>query len=62
MFHRVTTEDWQQITPLIAFGITFVVFIIAVTRALLTRKERCRHLASLPLDETPEPQSPRIDP
>lgn len=62
MFHRVTTEDWHQITPIIAFGITFAVFIIAVTRALLTRKERCHHLASLPLDEKPQTPSPRIDP
>ena len=50
MFHRVTTEEWHQITPIISFGITFAVFIAAVLRALLTRKQRCNQLAELPLD------------
>lgn len=50
MFHRVTTEEWHQFTPIISFGLTFLVFIAAVLRALLTRKQRCDHLAELPLD------------
>jgi hypothetical protein len=51
MFHRVTVEEWHQITPIISFGLTFAVFIAAVLRALLTRRERCRQLSALPLDE-----------
>jgi hypothetical protein len=59
MFHRVTVEEWHQITPILSFGITFLVFIVAVVRAMLTRRERCRQLASLPLDEKHESGRPQ---
>jgi hypothetical protein len=61
MFHRVITEDWQQFTPVIGFWITFVVFIIATIRALLTRRDQCRHLSCLPLDDKPDTQTTRKD-
>lgn len=54
MFHRVTTEEWEQLTPIISFVLTFCVFAAALLRALLSRKEYCQQLAALPLDEASE--------
>ena len=51
MFHRVTLEQWQEIAPMIAFGLSFLVFLTVLARALLTRRERCSELAAMPLDD-----------
>ncbi len=53
MFHRVTTEEWEQLTPIISFALTFAVFAAALLRALLSRKDYCQQLAALPLDQAP---------
>lgn len=50
MFKRVLYEDWQKIIPIIAFLITFTVFLVFVVRALRMRREDAGHMASLPLD------------
>ena len=51
MFHRVTLEQWQEIAPMIAFGLSFLVFLTVLARTLLTRRERCNELAAMPLDD-----------
>jgi hypothetical protein len=51
MFRRVLLEDWQEIAPIIAFALSFLVFLTALVRTMLTRRERCRELASMPLDD-----------
>lgn len=51
MFRRIIHEHWHDLVPVIAFILTFAVFIIAFIRALLARKETVAHMAALPLDE-----------
>jgi len=60
MFHRVSTEEWHQIAPILSFVLTFAVFTTALLRALLSGKEKCQHLATLPLDEQSNP-SPKAN-
>ena len=55
MFRRVIIEDWHQTLPMIGFALTFGVFLFMLLRALLMRREKCRALAALPLDEAPAP-------
>lgn len=57
MFKRVIYEDWQTLVPIIAFVLTFSVFLIQVLRALLIKRPQAERLASLPLaDETIKPR------
>ena len=51
MFKRVIYEDWQTLVPIIAFVLTFSVFLIQVLRALLIKRPHAERLASLPLGE-----------
>jgi hypothetical protein len=51
MFRRIIHEHWHDLVPVIAFILTFAVFIVAFIRALLARKEMVAHMAALPLDE-----------
>lgn len=51
MFRRIIHEHWHDLVPVIAFILTFAVFIVAFIRALLARKEVVAHMAALPLDE-----------
>lgn len=51
MFRRIIHEHWHDLVPVIAFILTFAVFIVAFIRALLARKEAVAHMAALPLDE-----------
>jgi len=51
MFRRVLLEDWQEVAPIIAFALSFLVFISALARTMLTRRERCNELAAMPLDD-----------
>lgn len=55
MFHRITYEDWASIVPIVAFVVTFAVFLTATIRALRIKPEERDRLASLPVDE-PEPR------
>ena len=50
MFKRILYENWHSLVPLIAFVLTFAVFIIAFVRALLMKKDQVTHMATLPLD------------
>ena len=52
MFKRVVHEDWVSIVPMIAFGILFLVFIIATIRALILRPAERERMSQLPLDDS----------
>jgi hypothetical protein len=51
MFRRLIHEPWQDWVPVLAFLLTFGVFIVAFVRAMLLKKESVAHMATLPLDE-----------
>ncbi|CAN5838558.1 hypothetical protein BH11VER1_BH11VER1_35580 [soil metagenome] len=53
MFHRVLYENWHDLVPVIAFVLTFTVFLVAFIRALLMRKETVVAMSLLPLDDAP---------
>lgn len=57
MWKRINYAEWIDIMPVIAFVITFTVFLILVTRTILMKKDQVHHLSSLPLENDP-PQSP----
>ncbi|MEZ0387676.1 MAG: hypothetical protein ACAI34_11450 [Verrucomicrobium sp.] len=50
MFRRLVHEHWHDVVPVIAFVLTFAVFIVAFVRAVLAKKETIQHMAVLPLD------------
>lgn len=54
MFRRLIHEHWHDVVPVVAFILTFAVFVTAFIRALLARKETVARLATLPLDPVQE--------
>ncbi len=60
MFKRIQYAEWQEILPVLAFCISFLLFLLIVVRALRMRKERARRMANLPLDDDtqPKPENP----
>jgi|GEM_PF-3358973 len=62
MFRRVTPEGWIQVTALIGFLLTFLVFTGAVLRAWRLRRDQADHLSHLPLEpDQPAPDQPAPD-
>lgn len=59
MFRRVLYENWHEVIPVIAFVLTFTVFLVAFVRALLMRKDRATALSLLPLDDLPVKPAPK---
>jgi len=55
MFSRIHYDNWQTVIPLIAFILTFTVFIYFSIRALFMRRPQIESMSNLPLenDETP---------
>lgn len=53
MFRRVLYENWHDVVPIVAFVLTFAVFVVAFIRALLMRKDTIDAMALLPLDDAP---------
>jgi hypothetical protein len=51
MWKRIDYADWVDIVPIIAFVLTFSVFVILVTRTILMKKPQVKQLASLPLED-----------
>lgn len=49
MFHRIIHDNWVAIVPIIAFLLTFAVFIGVLVRAVMMKRDQRDHLASLPL-------------
>lgn len=56
MFKRILYEDWASIVPIIAFAVTFLVFLVATIRALRIRPEERSRLAALPVEDDPRPR------
>lgn len=55
MFKRILHEDWTSIVPIIAFIVTFTIFVVAIVRSIKMKKATSEHLASLPLqNDTPK--------
>ncbi len=52
MFKRLIYDEWTSVVPIIAFVLTFIVFLVLLVRALLMRRERADHLSKLPLEES----------
>ncbi|MEM8954663.1 MAG: hypothetical protein AAGD22_10970 [Verrucomicrobiota bacterium] len=53
MFQRLNLESWHGIIPIVAFILTFGVFIYFVVRALTMKKKDVKHISRLPLDDDP---------
>lgn len=51
MFKRIIHEEWTNIVPMIAFAVTFTIFVITTIRALRIRPDERERLAKLPLQE-----------
>ncbi|MEM7146013.1 MAG: hypothetical protein AAF591_12825 [Verrucomicrobiota bacterium] len=51
MFQRLNLESWHGIIPVIAFILTFGVFIYFVVRAVTMKKKDVNHISRLPLDD-----------
>lgn len=51
MFHRVLYENWHGLVPVVAFVLTFAVFLAALIRAILMRKDTASAMSLLPLDD-----------
>lgn len=51
MFKRISFEAWHEIVPVVAFVLTFGVFVYFVVRALRMKRERADYMANLPLRE-----------
>jgi hypothetical protein len=58
MFSRVHYDNWQTVIPLIAFILTFTVFLYFSIRALCMQRTQIESMSHLPLenDETPNPR------
>ncbi len=50
-------EDWALCIPIISFFIFAAVFVLVTVRALRLGEAERKRLASLPLEETTEPQN-----
>lgn len=55
MWKRIIYAEWTDVVPYLAFFLTFGVFLILATRALLMKKSQARRMAELPLQDTSSP-------
>ncbi len=53
MFKRLQLETWHDYIPVIAFLLTFAVFLFCTFRALCMHRDQAERLAALPLDDEP---------
>jgi hypothetical protein len=51
MFLRVAYEQWHDIVPYIAFGVTAMVFLTMTLRALFLSRKQAEQMSHLPLDD-----------
>lgn len=51
MFKRIIYDEWTNIVPMIAFAVTFTIFVVTTIRALRIRPDERERLAKLPLQE-----------
>ena len=59
MFKRIIYEPWHGSVPIIAFILTFGVFVFFFIRALRLRQEDANRMAALPL-ELDEPKTEEV--
>ena len=52
MWKRINYDAWVDLVPIIAFILTFTVFVVLVTRAFLLKKSDLDNIAQLPLDDS----------
>jgi len=53
MFKRIFYENWHAVIPVVAFLLTFGVYLCYVVRAVRMRKPEVERLSRMPLDESP---------
>ena len=53
LFKRISYEEWHEVVPIIAFILTFGVFVFFVVRALRLQRDEVSRMASMPLDPDP---------
>lgn len=55
MFSRIHYEQWHTVIPVVAFIITFTVFVYFFIRALRMQRSKAQSMSNLPLanDDTP---------
>jgi len=59
MFKRIQYAEWSDILPILAFCISFLLFLLIVIRAVRMRKSKADEMAHLPLaEETEKPDRP----
>ncbi|MEM0967224.1 MAG: hypothetical protein AAGJ81_13850 [Verrucomicrobiota bacterium] len=59
MFKRIQYAEWQEILPILAFLISFLLFLVIVLRAVRMRKEKAEVMANLPLEEETKITEPK---
>lgn len=62
MFHRVTPEEWSQITAVAGFALTFLVFLIALFKACRTTRDTASYMATRPLELDWHPKTNNLPP
>lgn len=61
MFKRIIYENWTLWVPIIAFILTFGVFVFIFVRSVLMKKETADRLAALALEDESPPEPPAND-
>ena len=52
-FKRISYDEWTEVVPIIAFILTFGVFVFFVVRAFRLQRDEAGRMASMPLDLDP---------
>lgn len=60
MFKRVIYDNWSLIVPVLAFAFTSTIYFVMVIRAMLMKPDRRDQMASLPLEDGAESQTPNL--
>jgi len=59
MFKRIQYAEWSEILPILAFCISFLLFLLIVIRAIRMKKSKAKEMANLPLaDENKQSDRP----
>lgn len=51
MLHQAEFANWSALVTVIAFAVSFSVFVIVVIGAIRCSKDKVKHLADMPLEE-----------
>ncbi|MBL9153145.1 MAG: hypothetical protein JNK37_11685 [Verrucomicrobiales bacterium] len=57
MFRRVVLEEWHQWVPYVSTGILLTIYLAMVGWALLMKRNRADHMATMPLENNDEPSN-----